>query len=93
MFALLSGRIAVTEKHPQRYGIQLGFRRNSACDLEFECEPMDHRAQVEARRKALNLAPLKVYKRMVLEMRHCPTDLEGQHHTAAPPEPDKAKRG
>ena len=82
LFALLTDRIAVAEKRPQRYGTQLAFR-SGPCDLEFE--PMEDRAQVEARRAKLNLPPLDAYKRIVMEMQHCPATSNGEHHYAPPP--------
>ena len=42
------------------------------CDLVFQ--PMDDREQVEARRAALKLPPLEDYKRIVMDMQHCPVD-------------------
>lgn len=69
-FAYLYDRVAVAENRPQRYGTQLSTSGKDHCALEFA--PMDDRAQVEARRAQLNLPPLDDYKRMVMEMQHCP---------------------
>jgi len=69
LFALLSDRIAVAEKRPQRYGTQLAYRFDAPCALEFQ--PMDQRELVEERRAKLNLPPLETYKRMVMDMQHC----------------------
>ncbi|RZA33954.1 MAG: hypothetical protein EOP92_18175 [Lysobacteraceae bacterium] len=69
-FAYLYDRVAVAENRPQRYGTQLSTGGNNHCALEFA--PMEDRAQVEARRAQLSLPPLDAYKRMVMEMQHCP---------------------
>jgi hypothetical protein len=70
LFALLSDRIAVAEKRPQRYGTQLAYKFDDPCALDFQ--PMDKRELVEARRAQLNLPPLEDYRRMVKDMQHCP---------------------
>jgi len=82
-FALLSDRIAVAEKRPQRYGTQLASRSDSACDLDFA--PMDDRTLVEERRARLGLPSLEKYKELVLQLQHCPDSRTGEHHYAAPP--------
>ncbi|NNG24973.1 DUF6624 domain-containing protein [Telluria aromaticivorans] len=89
LFALMSDRIAVAEKRPQRYGTQLVSRGSDMCDLVFE--PMDDREQVEARRAALKMPPRDAYKRLVLEMQHCPTGSSKEYHYA-PPAPDSPAR-
>lgn len=82
-FALLADRVAVAEKRPQRYGTQLAFGANG-CDLDFF--PMEDRAQVEARRAQLKLPSLEAYKRLVLEMQHCPVPPQhpSDYHYAPP---------
>ncbi len=69
-FAYLDDRIAVAEKRPQRFGTQLSARGDDRCALEFA--PFDKREQVEARRARMNLPPLDIYRRMVLDMQKCP---------------------
>lgn len=68
-FAYLYDRVAVAEQRPQRYGTQLYSPSGVACALEFK--PMEDRAQVDARRAALNLPPLEEYRRLVLDITHC----------------------
>lgn len=79
-FAYLADRIAVAEKRPQRYGTQLESKSDKACDLDFS--PLDDREKVEARRAALKMPPLDAYKRMVLDMQHCPAGTSQDHHYA-----------
>lgn len=85
LFALLSDRVAVAEKRPQRYGTQLAYRSRDRCDLDFH--PMDDRQQVEARRAQLKLPPLEEYKQIVKDMQHCPGS-SGQYHYAPPAKAD-----
>lgn len=80
-FAYLADRIAVAEKRPQPYGTQLESTSGKACDLDFS--PLDDREKVEARRAALKMPTLETYKRMVLEMQHCPAGASNDHHYAA----------
>lgn len=61
--AYLADRLATKEHEPQRYGTQLAMR--GPCDFEFE--PMDDRAKVEARRRAIGLPPLDEYRQQVLQ--------------------------
>jgi len=77
-FAYLYDRVAVAEKRPQRYGTQLYSPPGQSCALEFS--PMEDRAQVDARRRELNLPPLDAYRRMVLEMQHCPVAGSADSH-------------
>ncbi|MGI4842786.1 MAG: DUF6624 domain-containing protein [Janthinobacterium lividum] len=69
-FAYLYDRIAVMEKRPQHYGTQLSAPTRVYCALAFD--PMDDRAQVEARRARLGMAPLDDYRRAVLAAQRCP---------------------
>lgn len=69
-FAYLYDRIAVMEKRPQHYGTQLSAQNRVYCALAFD--PMDDRAQVEARRARLGMAPLEAYRRAVLAAQRCP---------------------
>ena len=73
LFALLSDRVAVAEGRPQRYGTQLMAPAGKPCAYDFQ--PMDDRAKVEARRKAMRMPPLEDYRRIVLQMQHCPIDV------------------
>ena len=60
-------------------------------DLDFS--PLEDRAKVEARRAALKMPPLDAYKRMVLDMQHCPAGASGDHHYApGSPARDQVKR-
>jgi len=77
-FAYLYDRVAVAEGRPQRYGTQLFSPPGQSCALEFS--PMEDRAQVDARRAELNLPPLDAYRRMVLEMQHCPVAGSADSH-------------
>lgn len=83
-FAHLYDRIAVMEKRPQHYGTQLSAPTNHYCALEFD--RMDDRAQVEARRARLGMAPLEAYRRSVLEMQRCPVPPQdpADYHYAPP---------
>lgn len=83
-FAYLYDRIAVAEKRPQRYGTQLSAPTNIYCALEFD--PMDDRAQVEARRAQLGMGPLDAYRRMALELQRCPVPPQhpSDYHYAPP---------
>jgi hypothetical protein len=69
-FAYLYDRVAVAEKRPQRYGTQMIAPDSKPCALDFA--PFDDRAKVDERRARLNLPPLESYRRMGLEMAHCP---------------------
>lgn len=68
-FAYLADRVAVTEQRPQLYGTQLMAPAERPCELDFN--PMDDREKVEARRAALGLPPLDIYKEIVLENANC----------------------
>ena len=81
-FAYLYDRIAVMEKRPQHYGTQLSAPTRHYCALEFD--PMDDRAQVEARRARLGMAPLDAYRRSMLEMQRCPVAHPADYHYAPP---------
>jgi hypothetical protein len=59
--AYLSDRIAVADGKPQLFGTQLDDK--GPCQLEFF--PLDDRAKVEERRKAIGLPPLEEYKKDV----------------------------
>lgn len=74
LFALLSDRVATAERRPQLYGTQLMAPADKPCAFEFQ--PMDDRAKVEARRKAMGMPPLADYRRIVLEMSNCPATPE-----------------
>lgn len=91
-FAYLYDRIAVMEKRPQHYGTQLSAPTGYYCALEFD--RMDDRAQVEARRARLGMAPLDAYRRAVLEMQHCPVPPQhpADYHYAPPASKDVAAR-
>ncbi len=69
-FAYLYDRIAVMEKRPQHYGTQLSAPTGIYCALAFD--RMDDRAQVEARRARLGMAPQEAYRRAVLAAQRCP---------------------
>ncbi|WP_051933703.1 DUF6624 domain-containing protein [Massilia sp. BSC265] len=91
-FAYLDDRIAVAEKRLQRYGTQLVSAGEDRCALAFA--PFDSREQVEARRAQLNLPPLDIYRRMVLEMQHCPVPpTRADDHHYAPPARGKDRQG
>jgi hypothetical protein len=101
-FAYLEDRIAVAEGRPQRYGTQLMSRTPDRCELDFS--PMDDREKVEARRAKLGMPPLAVYKRLVIDMPHCPGDspavmLDGVHrsstkdHHYGPPAAESQPKG
>ncbi|MCD2517832.1 hypothetical protein LQ564_16080 [Massilia sp. G4R7] len=77
-FAYLYDRVATAEKRLQRYGTQLHSPSGESCALEFK--PMEAREQVEARRAELNLPPLDAYRRLVLEMYHCPAAGSADSH-------------
>lgn len=68
-FAYLSDRVAVAEHRPQLYGTQLMAPSEQPCNVDFNT--MDDREKVEARRAALGLPPLDIYKEMVLENSNC----------------------
>lgn len=68
-FAYLADRVAVAEKRPQLYGTQLMAPSEQPCNFDFNT--MDDREKVEARRAALGLPPLDIYKEMVLENSNC----------------------
>jgi len=89
-FAYLYDRIAVLEKRPQHYGTQLSATNGVYCALAFD--PMDDRAQVEARRTRLKMAPLDAYRRGVLEAQRCPVPPQhaGDHHYGPPAAQDVA---
>jgi len=80
-YAYLYDRIAVAEKRPQPYGTQMMAPVEQPCNFEFN--PMEDRAVVEARRAALGLPPLDIYKEIVLENSHCPADKPGQAPTGS----------
>jgi len=81
-FAYLHDRVAVAEGRPQRYGTQLYSPSGKACSLEFR--PLDKREQVDARRAQLNLPPLESYRKMVLDLQHCPAAGSDDYHYAPP---------
>lgn len=81
-FAYLYDRIAVMEKRPQHYGTQLSAPTRVYCALEFD--PMDDRAQVEARRARLGMAPLEEYRRGVLAAQRCPVAHPADYHYGPP---------
>lgn len=68
-FAYLADRVAVAEGRPQPYGTQLMAPAEQPCNFDFN--PMDEREKVEARRAALGMPPLAIYKEMVLENSNC----------------------
>ena len=68
-FAYLADRVAVAEKRPQLYGTQLMAPAERPCEFDFNT--MDDREKVEARRAALGLPPLDIYKEIVLENANC----------------------
>jgi len=68
-FAYLADRVAVAEGRPQLYGTQLMAPAEQPCNFDFD--PMDDREKVEARRAALGLPPLAIYKEIVLENSNC----------------------
>ena len=68
-FAYLADRVAVAEGRSQLYGTQLMAPAEQPCNFDFN--PMDEREKVEARRAALGLPPLDIYKEMVLENSNC----------------------
>jgi len=68
-FAYLADRVAVAEQRPQLYGTQLMAPSERPCEFVFN--PMDDREKVEARRAALGLPPLDIYKEIVLENSNC----------------------
>lgn len=68
-FAYLADRVAVAEGRPQLYGTQLMAPSEEPCNFDFNT--MDDREEVEARRSALGLPPLDIYKEMVLENSNC----------------------
>jgi hypothetical protein len=59
--AYLADRLAVADGRPQRYGTQLN--QTGPCGFEFS--PLDNRARVEERRKAIGLPPLEDYRQLV----------------------------
>jgi len=60
--AYLADRVALAEGRPQRYGTQLSLK--APCELDFL--PLDDRAKVEARRKAIGWPSLDEYRQLVL---------------------------
>ena len=68
-FAYLSDRVAVAERRPQLYGTQLMSLPEKPCDFDFD--PLDDRQKVEARRAALGMPPLDIYKEMVIKNANC----------------------
>ena len=68
-FAYLADRVAVAEGRPQLYGTQLMAPAEQPCNFDFNL--MDERDKVEARRAALGMPPLDIYKEMVLENSNC----------------------
>lgn len=68
-FAYLADRVAVAEGRPQLYGTQLMAPAEQPCNFDFNT--MDDREKVEARRAALGLPPLDIYKEIVLENSNC----------------------
>jgi len=68
-FAYLADRVAVAERRPQLYGTQLMAPPEQPCNFDFNT--MDDREKVEARRSALGLPPLDIYKEIVLENSNC----------------------
>lgn len=71
--AYLSDRIAVAENRPQRFGTQVRMPTpDNPCRFEFL--PMDGREQVEARRRALYMAPLEAYRMTMQESAKCPIE-------------------
>lgn len=91
-FAYLYDRIAVMEKRPQHYGTQLSAPTRVYCALDFD--PMDDRAQVEARRARLGMAPLEAYRRAVLAAQRCPVAPQHSedYHYGPPPSQGVAAR-
>lgn len=61
--AYLADRVAVGDGKPQLYGTQLDSK--GPCQMDFL--PLDDRAKVEERRRAVGLPPLEEYKRLVQE--------------------------
>ena len=68
-FAYLSDRVATAERRPQLYGTQLMSLPEQPCNIEFD--RLDDREKVEARRAALNMPPLDIYKKMVIKNANC----------------------
>jgi hypothetical protein len=68
-FAYLSDRVAVAEHRPQLYGTQLMSPAEQPCNLDFNL--LDDRQKVEARRAALGMPPLDIYKQMVIKNANC----------------------
>lgn len=60
--AYLTDRVALAEGRPQLYGTQLTLK--APCELDFL--PLDDRAKVEARRKAIGWPSLDEYRQLVL---------------------------
>lgn len=61
--AYLADRVAVGEGKPQLYGTQLDSK--GPCQMDFL--PLDDRAKVEERRRAVGLPPLEEYRKLVQE--------------------------
>lgn len=59
-YAYLTDRVAVAEQRPQRYGTQFDERR--------EPRPIEDEAHVDARRAALGMPSMAVYRAMMLKM-------------------------
>jgi hypothetical protein len=59
--AYLADRLAVADGKPQRWGTQL--TQTGPCGFDFS--PLDNRARVEERRKAIGLPPLEDYRQLV----------------------------
>ena len=68
-FAYLADRVAVAEGRPQLYGTQLMAPAEQPCNFDFNT--LDDREKVEARRAALGLPPLDIYKEIVLKNSNC----------------------
>ena len=68
-FAYLSDRVAVAEFRPQLYGTQLMAPVEQPCNFDFN--PLDDRQKVEARRAALGMPPLDIYKKIVIKNANC----------------------
>jgi len=43
------------------------------CDVDFD--PLDDRQKVEARRSALGMPPLDIYKKMIIKNANCQVDV------------------
>lgn len=72
-FAYLSDRVAVAEFRPQLYGTQLMSLPEKPCEFDFD--PLDDRQKVEARRAALGMPPLDIYKKMIIKNANCQEDV------------------